>query len=475
MCRKNIIPICAIADANFSFAIPALFISILENSSDENFFEFHCFVDSTVPESYRQKILLTQNNYENCSINLIDMKDTYKDCINRHPTITNVCLYKFAIIDKLKQYDKVLYLDADMVINGDLSELYNIDLKNNYVGAVFNIFYYIYKKELASMLKIPDLESYFNAGVMLMNTKKMREDNLVKELEKYIGQFEGSVDQHIFNKVCYGKILNIPPKYNATIKYQELYKLPEAEAFYTKKEISEAIDNPVILHYTGELKPWKYSNLQLSWKWFKYFLKSDFKDYPLKRLPFNVKLNKMPLNVLIKGKVLSLGAKLSNLLNIKVDYYEFLSVLQIIKQKKVSPLCFIIKSAKNNTENNNLLQLLVELKKCGRVVFVISKSGGSAEKKFREAADYFFKINNIDFYLTRPLRTFQFIVLSEADIYKVANVLSVNNVSFLWLIQNRDKKNKIEKQSAVASELIRNSKNVITEFDMNKLIEILSK
>lgn len=56
MCKKNIIPICAIADENFSFTIPALFISILENSSKGNFFEFNCFVDSTVSDLYKQKI-----------------------------------------------------------------------------------------------------------------------------------------------------------------------------------------------------------------------------------------------------------------------------------------------------------------------------------------------------------------------------------------------------------------------------------
>lgn len=475
MSDKNIIPICAITDERLSFTVSALFISILENSTKNNFFKFYCFVNDKVSKTERDKILSTQDKYTNCSIEIIDMGNSYQDCINRHSTVTNACLYKFAIIDKLTQYDKVIYLDTDIVVNGDIAELYNIDLKDNYVGGVFNIFYYIYKKNLSAMLKIPDLESYFNAGVMLMNLKKMREDNIVQNLEKYIGQFEGSVDQHIFNKVCYGKILNIHPKYNLTLKYQELYQLPEAETFYTKQEIREAIENPVIMHYTGDRKPWIFANLQLSWKWYKYFRQSAFKDYPLNRQAFNINNAKPPFIIKMQNKMLAIGAAISNVLNLKVDYYQFFSVVRLVKQRKISPICIIINSTQNCLENENILKLVTELKKKGKVVFVISKSGGNQNERFKQAAHYFFKLSDIDFRVIKTLRAFQFVIISEADMYKDAETMMLNNLSYLWLIQNSGKKDKIIKKYPVASELVNGSNNIIEGFDLNKLLNMLNK
>ena len=474
MSESKIVPICAITDERLSFTVPALFISIMENSSKNNFYKFYCFVNGAVSAEDRKKILSTQALYSNCSINIVDMGKTYQDCINRHPTVTNACLYKFAIIKKLIQYDKVIYLDTDIVVNGDISELYDIDLNDNYIGGVFNILYYTQKKNLPAMLKIPDIESYINAGVMLMNLKKMREDNVVKKLEHYIGQFEGSVDQHIFNKVCYGKILNIPPKYNMTMSYQDLYQLPESEAFYRKKELREAIDDPMIIHYTGERKPWTYANLPLAWKWYKYFRKSAFRDYTLERVPFNLK-RKAPLGFVIQNQLLSLGARFNDLFRLNIDYYQFFSIVKLVKQRNISPICFIIKSAKNSVENKNLLDLISELKNKGRVVFVLSAAGGSLTSEFKKTAHYFFKIKKIDFRIAKALKIFQHIILSEIDCNKSAQDLTLIGMSYLWLIQDLDKKEKFIKKNSVVSELVNESKNVIEGFDLKKVMDILCR
>ena len=215
---KNIIPICTITDENLTFTVPALFISIMETAKQSTFCKFYCFITKNVSQKDREKIIAVQEMYKNCTVELIDMGEKYLDSINRHATVTNACLYKFAIAPVLTQYDKILYLDTDIIVNEDLYEIYSTDLKDNYLAGVFNIYYYFYKKYLARLLNIPDLNSYINAGVMLMNTKLIRQNNLTKILEENIGKFQGSVDQHIFNKVCYGKILNIAPKYNVTLK-----------------------------------------------------------------------------------------------------------------------------------------------------------------------------------------------------------------------------------------------------------------
>ena len=70
-------------------------------------------------------------------------------------------------------------------------------------------------------------------------------------------------DQHIINQICYGKIKFVKPKYNMTYTNYKHYKQGICEINYTKEEVLEAANNPIIFHYTGA-KPWEYKNLPFS-------------------------------------------------------------------------------------------------------------------------------------------------------------------------------------------------------------------
>ena len=114
---KNIIPICTITDENLTFTVPALFISIMETAKQSTFCKFYCFITKNVSQKDREKIIAVQEMYKNCTVELIDMGEKYLDSINRHATVTNACLCKFAIAPVLTQYDKILYLDTDIIVN----------------------------------------------------------------------------------------------------------------------------------------------------------------------------------------------------------------------------------------------------------------------------------------------------------------------------------------------------------------------
>ena len=92
-----------------------------------------------------------------------------------------------------------------------------------------------------------------------------------------MGSYKGSVDQHILNKVCYEKTLTLPLKYNvcySEVINEDLKKY--FQAYYSQKEINNAIENPVVFHWTGAFKPWKYYDIIFAQEWFKYFYKSPF-------------------------------------------------------------------------------------------------------------------------------------------------------------------------------------------------------
>ena len=146
----------------------------------------------------------------------------------------------------LPNVDKLLYLDADIIVDGDISELWNIDLQDYVLAAV--------REEsviaLDKRLKMPDDYKYFNAGVILLNTKKVRDEDIFGPVITYLKVNRDEIlylDQDALNAVLFDKWLEIDEKWN----YHNTFILK-------KKGLKENVllDSPIIIHYTGPLKPW---------------------------------------------------------------------------------------------------------------------------------------------------------------------------------------------------------------------------
>jgi len=284
----NIIPVCSITDENLPFAMATMMISALENAAETTFYRFHCFVSGSVSPDDRRKLLSIGESYKNCSIELIDMGNLYQDLPGTHAYVTNVSLYKISAIKILGGYDKVIYLDNDVIVRQDLGGMYHHDLQDNYLGAVLSIKKCMYRSHIAGHIDIPDMKTYFNAGVILMNLKKMREDHLAARLESHIGKFSGSVDQSIFNHVCYDKILSLPPKYNVTFNNYPVYKTSRVRRFYSADELKDALKSAVVFHYAVAEKPWDYSGMIFGKEWDGYYRKSPYGEIKRKRKSFFV-------------------------------------------------------------------------------------------------------------------------------------------------------------------------------------------
>lgn len=167
-------------------------------------------------------------------------------------------LFLARYIDK----DTVLYLDGDSVIQGKLTPLFNIDLTEYYFAAVQDTVGPTYRKKVG----IINSEKYINSGVTLINLKKWREENIETRFLEFIRSFDGAVpccDQGTLNGVCKGKILILHPRYNVmtpmlTFKAREIKEIFEIPEYYSEKELQEARQNPVFIHYVGGffVRPW---------------------------------------------------------------------------------------------------------------------------------------------------------------------------------------------------------------------------
>ena len=194
-----------------------------------------------------------------------------------HPHVSSTDLFKFDLPDVLSDWDKVLYIDTDMIIQKDLSKLFNIDLGDNYIAAV---------KDMAGMheghAEKLGHKSYFNAGMMLMNLKKMREENIGAKLIDYklhkdCGHF---MSQDALNYVFNEKVLYISPIYNWMAPNQLKFTSQEVKDFYGI-DFDLNLDNAVIVHLTNKQKVWNYKNTWGFDLWYEYYKKSVLKHKKL--------------------------------------------------------------------------------------------------------------------------------------------------------------------------------------------------
>jgi lipopolysaccharide biosynthesis glycosyltransferase len=158
--------------------------------------------------------------------------------------------------------DKVLYLDCDVIVNGDLRELYELELGDNLIAAVrdASIIGRVYTqvdniKEYLTYLGIEYVDGYFNSGVMLMNLAQFRRERLADKMLRFALQHEcGFVDQDVLNGICQGRVLYISARWNNIC---ESLSKPHSQfaPIETYKDYIASVINPVIIHYAWT-KPW---------------------------------------------------------------------------------------------------------------------------------------------------------------------------------------------------------------------------
>lgn len=161
--------------------------------------------------------------------------------------------------------DRVLYLDSDTIIEASLDELWNIDFNDCYMAGVDDCLSSKYR----DIVDIGIDGIYCNAGVLLFNLKKWREDDITAKFIKIIYENNGYFvfnEQSILNSLFSGTIKILPLKYNVNslvylFSFEELLKLRQPFNFsYSKEEYIAAGKNPIITHYTGnfyvERRPW---------------------------------------------------------------------------------------------------------------------------------------------------------------------------------------------------------------------------
>lgn len=231
------------------------------------YFEIHILCNDKLDNKNREKLVQLADRLNRMSIVFDEVKDKVLDGANTLGHIPVASYYRLFIC-RFFDSDRCLFIDGDMLINANLSDLYNINMEGYYIAGVRDCAVQSKNTAFANHeieLGIPDMHQYVNAGFMLFNLKKIREDNLDNLFVDAISNGYRYMDQDIINKFCYGKIKHLPLRYNLFGEfYGRLEKLNGTD--FSKEEIEGAV-NWAVLHYPGGYKPWICSRLKANQIW----------------------------------------------------------------------------------------------------------------------------------------------------------------------------------------------------------------
>ncbi|OKY97747.1 MAG: hypothetical protein BHV73_13315 [Bacteroides sp. 44_46] len=274
---NNMINIAFAPDDNYVMPTCVAITSVLENTHTEITI-YIIYIKDNLSERNRTILKNTICNY-NQNVCFVKVN---KDDLQGFPNLRHgLSAYLRILAPKLfPNINKLLYLDGDLIINYSISDLYNIDIKDYQLAAVSDL------KPLFTPNSIPSIgysynHPYFNSGVLLMNLKELRKIDLQERVKVYLETYKDRIyneDQDILNCVC-PLILNLEPKYNSIIHLWNK-NITYCKKLWTDQEIDEAKRSPIIIHYLGGHKPWKYETRHpFKTIWYHYLKKTYFYDY----------------------------------------------------------------------------------------------------------------------------------------------------------------------------------------------------
>lgn len=256
------IPVCFATDDAYSEPCAVAISSLLFNSPDLKFDIF--ILDGGI--SKKNKVNLSKIiNFFKSQITFIKIDDERFDSFHlpKGGHFNKVTYYRLMIPSLIKNYNKIIYLDCDVIVKKNIKDLYQNNIAKHYLAATKAQF----SKKNKMRLVLPKSSNYVNTGVLLFNAKKWRENNIQSKMFDYIKKARPTqllnVDQDAINYVLSkdGDIKLIEQNWNTEFR-------TDLETLDKYKEI---VKNPYIIHYLSGDKPWHDNTRQNTTEYIKYY------------------------------------------------------------------------------------------------------------------------------------------------------------------------------------------------------------
>ena len=267
MKQKNKIPIFFAVDDEYIPFLAVALQSLIENSKKENYYLIKILYTNITEENQNK---IKKYEAENINIEFVFLSyyiNKVKNKLYTRDYYSKTTYFRVFIPDLYPQFDKVLYLDSDIVILSDVADLYNEDMESNLLAAAPDDVVQtieVFREYAEKVVGVATYKNYFNAGILLMNLDELRK---FKFQEKFLYlletvKFSVAQDQDYLNRLCKGRVKLLENTWD---------RMPIGGDITNRDELH-------IIHYNLAFKPWHFEDILYKEYFWKYAQKTEYFD-----------------------------------------------------------------------------------------------------------------------------------------------------------------------------------------------------
>ncbi len=241
--KNKIIPVFLGFDERFAKYASVALISALAHVNPSRQYRFFVLHTDITKETMNSLLSLQKPN---AKISFVNVEADIASIIHRLPIrdyYSPSTYFRFLIASKFKDFDKALYIDSDTAVVADLAKMFDIDLGSNLVGAVKEGIMFVpecgdYVERVLGVSR----NRYFNAGILSINCKAWRKEDILGQFIDLVHFYTFSVaqDQDYLNVICKDRVKYLGRQWN--IQTLKTWQISER--------------NQCIIHYSFAAKPW---------------------------------------------------------------------------------------------------------------------------------------------------------------------------------------------------------------------------
>lgn len=271
-CRITVpeIPVFFSTDDNYIPYLDVALSSLIENASRD--FRYRIMILNTGLSAENMARIL-EREQAGIAIEFVDISDRLEGIMSHFRNVYHfsiVTYYRLFIASLFPRLDKIVYLDCDLVVTGDISKLYFTDMEDAIIAAAPEQYvrntpaFRLYAEKALGV----DPDGYVNAGVLVMDLRQFRRHRIEERFVDLITHYDFDLldpDQAFLNYLCDGYIHSLPNGWN-----MEPTDLP------VEGELS-------IVHYALYKKPWQFDDVKYGEHFWRYAASSPFYGEILRR------------------------------------------------------------------------------------------------------------------------------------------------------------------------------------------------
>lgn len=285
------VPIVFCADEKYALYLPPLVQSIIEHSSADRHYRIivlDCGIKPEDAAALKRQI----SQYPHFSLrflSILDWLERHKNSLAQKGRFPPAMYGRLLIPDLLPDYEKVLYIDIDFIIQLDAGDILDVDIGDNYIAASADLLRDINRAHgdcIEAVFGLTDADYYLNSGLLVFNVKQWREHRL---FQKCIARLEKQdldlPDQDVLNIICKGKAAHLHQGCNVlglmpALLEKEDFRIQLSRSALVSKAIEECKSacrsGKMAIHYAGSWrKPWFFPDVPLGQIWWHYAAKTE--------------------------------------------------------------------------------------------------------------------------------------------------------------------------------------------------------